>query len=416
MVIDVFVKKKEFPTLKQIPDSLKFLYCLKCWNNYQLRIKTYKHSMSDENLKYKIGITLIKGIGNNLAKNLIAYVGSVEGVFHQKQSTLAKIPGIGETLSKEIVSQNVLLRADEEIEFIQKNKILAYYYTDREYPFRLKECSDSPIMIFSKGNCNLNDGKFVGIVGTRNATETGKENCKKLIFDLASIQPNTIIVSGLAYGIDICAHKAALDAGLPTIGVVGHGLDRIYPAAHRPTAVKMMPKGALLTEYLSKTNPDRPNFVQRNRIIAGLCDALVIVESGARGGALITAEFANDYNRDVFAYPGRVTDEWSVGCNALIKNNKASLIESVNDLCRFMNWEKQVTTGGQMVQTALFHDLSDEEQEIVTVLRQSSDGIQMNELAILLTKPSSKISSLLLEMEFKGIVKCLPGSVYKIVK
>jgi DNA processing protein len=372
--------------------------------------------MTDELLKYKIGITLIKGIGNNLAKSLISYVGSLEGVFREKQSNLAKIPGIGEILSAEIVSQNVLKRAEEEIEFIEKNKINTFYYTDRDYPYRLKECADSPIMIFSKGNCDFNNGKFVGIVGTRNATESGKENCRKLIFDLANTQLNTIIVSGLAYGIDICAHKSALDAGLPTIGVIGHGLDRIYPAAHRPTAVKMMPNGALLTEYLSKTNPDRPNFVQRNRIIAGLCDAIIVVESASRGGALITAEIANDYNRDVFAFPGRVNDEWSAGCNALIKNNKASLIESAEDLCKFMSWEKQDLINTQTIQTALFLDLSDEEQEIVSILRQNSDGIQMNELAIILSKPASKISSMLLEMEFKGIVKCLPGSVYKIVK
>lgn len=372
--------------------------------------------MNDETLKYKIGITLIKGIGNNLAKNLIAYIGSEEGVFREKQKNLAKIPGIGEMLSNEIVSQNVLARAEQEIEFILKNKIQTSYFTDRDYPFRLKECADSPIMIYSKGNCDFNNGKFVGIVGTRNATETGKENCKKLITDLGTMQPNTIIVSGLAYGIDICAHKSALDAGLPTIGVIGHGLDRIYPAAHRPTAVKMLQDGALLTEYLSQTNPDRQNFVQRNRIIAGLCDAIVVVESAVRGGALITAEVANDYNRDVFAFPGRVTDEWSAGCNALIKNNKASLIESADDLQRFMNWEKQDLSSTSVVQTALFLDLSDEEQAIVSILRQNPEGIQLNELAIQLEKPISKISSMLLEMEFKGVVKCLPGNLYKIIK
>ncbi len=372
--------------------------------------------MNDDQLKYKIGITLIRGIGNNLAKNLIAYIGSAEDVFREKQSYLAKIPGIGDILSKEIVAQNVLARAEQEIEFILKNKIQTFYYNDRDYPFRLKECADSPIMIFGKGNCDLNNGKFVGIVGTRKATETGKENCKKFISDLVNIQPNSVIVSGLAYGVDICAHKAALDVGLATIAVVGHGLDRIYPAAHRPTAVKMMPKGALLTEYLSQTNPDAPNFVQRNRIIAGLCDALIVVESATRGGALITAEIANDYNRDVFAFPGRVNDEWSVGCNALIKTNKASLIESADDLCRFMNWEKSDSIGCSAVQTTLFLDLSDEEQTIVTTLRKNSEGIQMNELALLLSMPSSKISSLLLEMEFKGVVKCLPGSVYRIVK
>jgi len=372
--------------------------------------------MNDETLKYKIGITLIKGIGNTLAKSLIAYVGSVEGVFKEKQQALAKIPGIGDVLSTEIVSQNVLQRAEQEIEFILKNKIQTTYYADRDYPFRLKECPDSPIMLYNRGNCDLNNGKFIGIVGTRNATETGKENCRKLIAGLASAQPGAVIVSGLAYGVDICAHKAALDAGLPTIGVVGHGLDRIYPAAHRPTAVKMIENGALLTEYLSLTNPDRPNFVQRNRIIAGLCDATVVIESAARGGALITAEVANDYNRDVFAFPGRVNDEWSAGCNALIKNNKASLIESADDILRFMNWEDHSSGANPVVQTALFMDLSDEEQSVAAVLRQNLDGCQLNELAIQLEKPVSKISSLLLEMEFKGIVKCLPGNLYRIVK
>lgn len=376
--------------------------------------------MNDENLKYKIGITLIKGIGNNLAKNLIAYVGSVEGIFKEKQQNLARIPGIGEILSREIATQiisgNVLKRAEQEIEFITKNKILTYYFTDKDYPFRLKECPDSPVLIYSKGNCNLNNGRFVGIVGTRNATDTGKENCKKLVADLKNALPNVIIVSGLAFGIDICAHKTALELSLPTIGVIGHGLDRIYPDLHRPTAVKMLENGGLLTEYLSQTNPDKQNFVQRNRIIAGLCDAVVVVESGKKGGALITAELANDYNRDVFAFPGRVTDEWSKGCHALIKNNKASLIESADDILRFMNWEKQDQTSSPIIQTAMFPDLSEEEQSIVSILRQHPDGVQLNELAIQLEKPVSKISSLLLEMEFKGFVKCLPGNLYKIVK
>lgn len=372
--------------------------------------------MNTDALRFRIGITLIKGIGNNLAKNLIAYIGSEEGVFNEPKKNLAKIPGIGEVLSNEIANANVLKRADQEIEFILKNKITPHYFTDREYPFRLKECADSPIMIYTRGNCNLNDGKFIAMVGTRNATETGKDNCRKLIQDLAQQLPNAVIVSGMAYGVDICAHKAAVDSGLPTIGIVGHGLDRIYPAAHRPTAVKMVENGMLLTEYLSGTNPDRQNFVQRNRIIAGLCDATVVVESAAKGGALITAEMANDYNRDVFAFPGRVTDEWSAGCNALIKTNKASLIETAEDIIRFMNWEKQILKTQTNVQTTLFLDLTDDEQNIVGMLRQHNDGLQLNELAIKLETPVSKISAMLLEMEFKGILKCLPGNVYKIIK
>lgn len=372
--------------------------------------------MNSESLKFKIGVTLIKGIGGNLAKNLIAYLGSEEAIFRESQQNLAKIPGIGSVLSHEISNQNVLNRAEEEIDFILKNNIQVHYFRDREYPYRLKECADAPIMLYSKGNCNLNNSRMIGIVGTRNATENGKENCQKLIADLAQAEPNSIIVSGLAYGIDICAHKAAIDNGLATIGVIGHGLDRIYPAAHRQTAVKMLENGMLVTEYLSGTNPDRPNFVQRNRIIAGLCDATVVVESAARGGALITAEASNEYNRDVFAFPGRVNDEWSKGCNALIKNNKASLIESAADIMKFMNWQQSEIEKINYIQTSLFLDLNDEEQEIVSLLRLNNDGLQLNDMAIRLNKPISKMSSMLLEMEFKGLLKCLPGNVYRIIK
>ena len=367
-------------------------------------------------LKYQIGLTLIKGIGNVLAKNLIAYVGCAEGVFREQQKVLAKIPGIGEFLSREIVKQKVLERAEEEILFIEKNRIQCLYFTDKDYPFRLKECADSPILLFSKGNRGLNDGKFVGIVGTRNATEQGKENCKNLITDLSALHPNITIVSGLAYGIDICAHKLSVELNIPTIGVLGHGLDRIYPAIHRNTALKMLEEGMLLTEYLSNTTPDKPNFVQRNRIIAGLCDAVVVIESGVRGGSLITATIANDYNRDVFAFPGRITDELSAGCNTLIKSNQAALIESGKDLMHFMSWEVSHEKAIQPMQTVLFADMSDEEINVLSILRNFPDGIQVNELAVTLGKPFSKVSSLLLNMEFGGLVKCLPGGVYRALK
>jgi len=374
--------------------------------------------MNDESLKYKIGTTLIRGIGPNLSKTLIAYIGSAEGLFSEKRQNLEKIPGIGSILSSEIISRKTeaLRRAEKEIEFILKNNIHTFYFTDNQYPFRLKECPDSPILFYGKGNLDLNKGKFIGIVGTRKATDVGKDNCKKIISDIAQHLPNAIIVSGLAYGIDICAHKAAIDAGLPTIGVLGHGLDRIYPATHGLVANKMLEKGGLLAEYPSETNPDRPNFVQRNRIIAGMCDALIVIESNEKGGALITANLANDYNRDVFAFPGRIDDEASKGCNALIKHNKAALIESAEDLLRFMNWEKKDKAMPISAQTSLFIDLSEDEQVVLAALRQYPDGIQTNELATLLAKPFSKISSLLLELEFKNTVKCLPGNTYKIVK
>jgi DNA processing protein len=243
---------------------------------------------NEQKLLHRIGLTLIKGIGNNLAKNLIAYVGSEEQIFRENRKNLEKVPGIGEALSHEITKANVLQRAEKELEFIRKNKINALFFNDKAYPYRLRECADAPIMLYSKGNCDVNAGKFVGIVGTRNATEYGKENCRNLIRNLANQLPNCIIVSGLAYGVDICAHKSALENGLSTIGIIGHGLDRIYPATHRPTAVKMLEQGLLLTEYISETNPDRQNFVQRNRIIAGMCDVTVVIESAAKGGALIT--------------------------------------------------------------------------------------------------------------------------------
>lgn len=372
--------------------------------------------MNSEDLKYKIGVTLIKGVGPNLAKNLIAYLGSEEAIFRESQKNLAKIPGIGHVISNEIANQQVLDRAEAEIEFILKNNIQAFYFRDREYPYRLKECFDAPIMIYTKGKYDLNNSRMISIVGTRNVTENGKENCQRLIADLAQAEPNSIIVSGLAYGVDICAHKAAIHNGLTTVGVIGHGLDRIYPGAHRATAVKMIENGMLLTEYLSGTNPDRPNFVQRNRIIAGLCDATVVVESAAKGGSLITADAANEYNRDVFTFPGRIGDEWSKGCNALIKNNKASLIESAADIIKFMNWQKSEIEKISNIQTSLFLELNAEEQELVDLLRKNKDGLQLNNMAIKLNKPISKMSALLLEMEFKGLLKCLPGNVYKIAK
>lgn len=371
--------------------------------------------MNYELLTYQIGLTLIKGIGPNLAKNLVAYLGSVEAVFKEKKANLEKIPGIGQILANEILSQNVLERAKEEVEFVVKNKITPHFYTDKSYPYRLKECNDSPIIIYQKGDLDLNNGRFISVVGTRKATEQGKEICRNIISELAQKIPHVIIVSGLAYGIDICAHKTANELNIPTIGVLGHGLDRIYPAIHRNTAVKMLSKGSLITEFMNKTNPDRQNFVQRNRIIAGLSDALLVVESAKKGGALITAHLANDYNRDVFAVPGGIYDEWSAGCNLLIKQNKAALVESADDIINFMNWEIVEQTSKE-IQVDLFTELSDAEQTIFSFLRQHPDGINVNEIAVEMKTPFSKLSSQLLEMEFKGVVKCLPGGVYRVVR
>jgi DNA processing protein len=368
--------------------------------------------MNLDQLKFGIGITLINGIGNNLAKNLIAFLGNEEAVFKEKKSNLSKIPGIGEKLAAEISGQhNVLKRAEAEIEFMLKNNIQHYYFAENNYPFRLKECPDAPLILFSKGNYNINASRIVGIVGTRNATDYGKTVCENFIRELASV-PGLLIVSGLAFGIDICAHKYSLENNIPTIGVIAHGLDRIYPQSHRPTAVKMLSNGGIVTEYISGTNPDRQNFVQRNRIIAGLSDVIVVIESAEKGGALITADFANDYNRDVFAFPGRIADVSSRGCNMLIKQNRASLIDDTGDFVRLMGWEDNITRKSEN-QMILFQDLSDDEQRIYSSLKSNSEGIHVNLLSVELSFPYSKLTSILLEMEFKLLVKCLPGGIYK---
>lgn len=364
----------------------------------------------DDLLKYKIGITLIPGIGDVLAKNLISYCGSIEGVFKEKKTKLQKIPGIGLVLADAIRNHNVLERAEQEIKFIEKYKISPLFYMDEEYPQRLKHCHDSPVMLYYKGKANLNTIRIVSIVGTRNATLYGKKICQDLVAGLAD--HDVLIASGLAYGVDICAHKAALANGLPTIGVLAHGMDKIYPAVHRSIAEKMLANGGLLTEFLSQTQPDRENFPKRNRIVAGMADATIVVESKDEGGSLITADIANSYNRDVFAFPGRVDDEHSVGCNRLIKNNKAALIESAADVIRLMGWEKQKKKQKAAQQKTLFLNLSPEEETVVAILRDKP--ISIDELCFTAKLNMSKVSLLLLNLELTGVVRSLPGKVYSL--
>ncbi|HOH74968.1 MAG TPA: DNA-processing protein DprA [Paludibacteraceae bacterium] len=370
----------------------------------------------DNKLLYQIAITQIKGLGSINSKNLLAYVGDIEEIFHQKSHILQKIPGIGILLSKSILEQKdaALEKATKEIQFITKHGITPLFYTDKNYPERLKECPDAPILLYYKGNTNLNTQKTLAIVGTRNATEYGKTMCTQLIKELANNHPELCIISGLAYGIDICAHKEALHMHLPTVAVLGHGLDRIYPAQHATIAKKILTSGGLLTEFPSETNADKPNFVRRNRIIAGTTDATLIVESAARGGAIITTEIANSYNRDVFAVPGKCTDEWSVGCNNLIKQHKAALVNSASDIEYIMGWTKEQTSQKIEQQQSLFVDLSDTEQEIFTIIKQNK-VVHIDVLAIKISKSIKDLSPILLSMEFKGVIKCLPGNIYSVV-
>ena len=369
--------------------------------------------MSEESLKYKIGLSLIPKIGDVTAKKLVAYTGSVEAVFNEKKRNLEKIPGIGPVLAKSIEKQNILVKAEQEVEKVIKNNINILFYLDDNFPERLKHCTDSPILLFRKGECDLNSNKILSIVGTRNATNYGKEICEKLIKELKEKGHNVLIISGLAYGIDICAHKAALNNCIETIAVLGHGLGMIYPAAHRATAKKIEEKGCLLTEFLYDDQPEPPNFVKRNRIVAGLADATIVIESGTKGGALITADIANSYNRDVFAVPGNVNSTWSNGCNKLIKSNKAALLESADDIEYLLGWDAQKPKNG-VVQRELFHTLSREEQLIVDSIKEEGQT-PIDHIFLTTQLPVSKVSALLLNLEFAGIVKSLPGKIYKII-
>lgn len=359
-------------------------------------------------LLYQIGISLIPGIGDINGKKLVAYCGGAEAVFKEKKSALLKIPGIGTTTVDSIISQKVLKRAEEEIVFINRYNIKSLFFTDKAYPQRLKHCIDGPPLLFFKGNTDLNTNRIVGVVGTRKASEYGKETTGKILEELAEL--DVLVISGLAYGIDTIAHKSALKNNLNTLGVLAHGLDRIYPAANKSLAEKMVSNGGLITDFMSKTNPDRENFPKRNRIIAGMVDALIVVESAIRGGALITANIANSYDRDVFAFPGKISDKYSEGCNFLIKTNKAALIQSGKDISYIMHWESE--TNKPPKQQKLFADLDPDEKLIIEIL-EKGESCSIDYIVLQSKLSNSKIASVLLNLEFKGLVKNLPGKMYK---
>jgi len=365
--------------------------------------------MDKEQLKYQIALTLLPNIGDVYAKNLVSYCGSVEAIFKESKRALLKIPSIGPKAVESIKNNVIFEKAVDEIEFIQQNNIQTLFYLDKNYPKRLKHCNDSPILLYYKGNADLNSRKILSIVGTRNATHYGKSVCKSIISDL--VKHEVLVVSGLAYGIDVTAHKEAMDNGLNTVGVLGHGLDRIYPTLHKSTADSMVETGGLLTEFISKTSPERENFPKRNRIIAGMADAVIVIEAGKKGGALITADIANTYNRDVFAIPGKVNDTYSMGCNYLIKKNKADMVESVKDIEYLLGWEKQDIN--QKVQKTMFVDLKPEEKILVELI-QNEKSVRIDDLCIKSNLSMSRTSSILLNLEMAGIVRSLPGKTYQL--
>lgn len=355
-----------------------------------------------------MALTLLEGIGPKSAKSLIAYLGEVDAIFKGKKNLRTTIPGFSKERFRKLNTTKALLEAEKVLEFIDKNDIKTSFFLDSDYPYRLKECADSPILLYAKGNFELNPKRTIAVVGTRNMTTYGKKLIRELI---SSLKPyNVQIVSGLAYGVDVYTHRCCLEFGVPTIGVLGHGLDRVYPFQHRSTAQKMVEnEGGLLTEFPNGTNPDRENFPKRNRVVAGMTDATIIIESGEKGGSLITAHLANDYSRDVFAYPGNVDSPYSIGCNSLIANDKAHLVTSSRDITKMLEWELKAKE--KPVQTNLFHQLDGDEKKIVKLLKEF-EKISLDVLSVKLKTPVSRLSGLLLSLELKGIVLTLPGKKY----
>jgi DNA processing protein len=366
--------------------------------------------MSEENLFHLMALLRVEGVGDIMAKKLLTHFGSAEAVLNAKIAQLAAIDGVGAALLKNLKDKSVFEKATQELQFIQNNNIDVLYFQDEKYPDRLKHCIDGPVLLFCSGNINLKNRKIISIVGTRQITSYGTEFCRKLIEDLAPLDP--IIVSGFAYGVDIVAHQLAMDHNLQTIGVVAHGLNQIYPKPHKKYVAKMEQNGGFMTEFWSTSNPDKENFVRRNRIVAGMTEATIVIESADRGGSLITANMANDYNRDVFAVPGRVTDKYSQGCNNLIKTQKANVLTSAADLIYILNWDIKNET--KPVQKQLFVTLDDDEQKVYDYLLKTGKEL-MDIIALHCDFPIYRISGLLLNMELKGVIRPLPGKLFEAI-
>ncbi|MBD0279408.1 MAG: DNA-protecting protein DprA, partial [Flavisolibacter sp.] len=362
---------------------------------------------------YQLALTLVPNIGDVESKILVQHFGDASSIFKARHSSLEKIEGIGPIRAKAIRDFTDFSRAQEELAFIEKYKIKTLFLTDSSYPKRLLHCYDAPTLLFYKGEADLNASKIVAIVGTRKHTEYGRMITENLINDL--VEQQVVVVSGLAYGIDALAHKTALKNNLPTIGVVGHGLDTIYPAAHASLAKEMIQAGGgILTEFFSKTKPDKHNFPLRNRIVAGMSDATVVIETTISGGSMITAKLADAYNRDVFTLPGRVIDAKSSGCNHLIKHNKAILLTDAQQLIEVMGWQEKKTKAKSQKQKELFIELSADEKVIVDLL-QEKEAVHIDELILRSGLSSSSTAAAILNLELQNVVASLPGKMYKLL-
>lgn len=387
-----------------IPKNHYFCYSIK-------RQINFIHAMTQSELYHTLALMQVEGVGDVIAKKLLQHSGNAEEVFASKKSQLQKIDGIGSVVIKNLQDKSVFAKAEAELQFIAQENISTTYFQDENYPERLKHCNDSPVLLFQAGNIDLQNQRIISIVGTRQITSYGMEFTKKLIEEISPLNP--IIVSGFAYGVDIYAHQIAMDCGLQTIGVLAHGLNQIYPKTHKKYMAKMEQNGGFLTEFWSTSNPDKENFIKRNRIVAGISEATIVIESAERGGSLVTANLANDYNRDVFAVPGRTTDKYSQGCNNLIKTQRANLLTSAADLVYVLNWELQ-RESQKVVQKQLFVTLTDEEQIIYDYLQKTRKEM-MDIIALECDFPIYRISSILLNMELKGVIRPLPGKMFEII-
>lgn len=368
-------------------------------------------AMHEEELFYLLALQKVELVGDIVAKKLLNHFGNAKEVFQSKASKLGSIDGIGSILIRNLKDKSVFEKAEKELQFIKENHIDTLFYQDENYPDKLKHCIDGPVLLFSSGNIDFKNRKIISIVGTRQITSYGMECCKKLIADLAPLNP--IIVSGFAYGVDIVAHQAAMENNLQTIGVVAHGLNQIYPKVHTKYVAKMEENGGFLTDFWSSSNPDKENFVKRNRIVAGMSEATIVIESADKGGSLITANMAVDYNRDVFAFPGRATDKYSQGCNNLIKTQKANLLTSAADLIYMLNWDLD-SEKSKPVQKQLFVELDNNEQKIYDYLLKSGKEL-LDIIALDCEFPVYRISSMLLNMELKGVIRPLPGKLFEAI-
>lgn len=354
---------------------------------------------------YQIALHLTNGLGSVLIRHLIAHFGSAKSIFEANLKTLTRVPGVGEATARIILQKEGLKEAEKELKKLENTDVKVFFYTDTDYPQRLKSLYDAPVLLYGKGNLSFNEGRFVGVVGTRKSTDYGKNVTEQIVEGLAG--KDTAIVSGLAYGIDITAHRACLKHHVPTIGVMATGVDVIYPATHSKTAHEMQSNGGILTEYSLGTKPDFMRFPARNRIIAGLSDAIIVVEAAEKGGALITAEFANNYNRDVFAVPGNLSSSYSTGCNKLIRAHKAQIFTGVDDLLESLSWLPEHSKNN-VQSVALPEHFTQEESQIVSLLRQKGE-MNIDDLTWESKIIAGKLATLLLNLELQGYVRVLPG-------